>query len=36
MKYEDMFEILGISIGVLKVFYYYVVKKIENFLKECF
>lgn len=34
MKYEEMLEIFGILVGVLKVFYYYVVKKIEKFLEE--
>ena len=35
MKYEDMYEILGTSIGALKASYHHAVKKIENFLKEC-
>ena len=35
MKYEDMSEILGTSIGALKASYHHAVKKIENFLKEC-
>lgn len=34
MKYEDMSEILGTSIGALKASYHHAVKKIENFLKE--
>lgn len=35
MKYEDMSEILGTSIGALKASYHHAVKKIEIFLKEC-
>ena len=35
MKYEDMSEILGTSIGALKASYHHAVKKIETFLKEC-
>lgn len=35
MKYEDMSEILGTSIGALKASYHHAVKKIESFLKEC-
>lgn len=34
MKYEDMSEILGTSIGALKASYHHAVKKIEHFLKE--
>ena len=34
MKYEDMSEILGTSIGALKASYHHAVKKIENFLKD--
>lgn len=34
MKYEDMSEILGTSIGALKASYHHAVKKIENFFKE--
>ena len=31
MKYEDMSNILGTSIGALKASYHLAVKKIENF-----
>lgn len=34
MKYEDMSEIFGTSIGALKASYHHAVKKIEAFLKE--
>ena len=34
MKYEDMSEILGTSVGALKASYHLAVKKIENFFKE--
>lgn len=34
MKYEDMSEILGTSIGALKASYHHAVKKIENFFKR--
>lgn len=34
MKYEEMSEILGTSVGALKASYHHAVKKIENFLKE--
>ncbi len=34
MKYEDMAEILGTSVGALKASYHHAVKKIENYLKE--
>lgn len=33
MKYEDMSEILGTSVGALKASYHHAVKKIELFLK---
>lgn len=33
MKYEEISEILGTSIGALKASYHHAVKKIENFLK---
>ena len=33
MKYKDMSEILGTSIGALKASYFHAVKKIEEFLK---
>mgnify|MGYP003415236874 len=32
MKYEDMSDILGTSVGGLKASYHHAVKKIENFL----
>lgn len=35
MKYEDISEILGTSVGALKASYHHAVKKIENYLKEC-
>lgn len=34
MKYEDMSEILGTSVGALKASYHHAVKKIENYLQE--
>lgn len=34
MKYEEISEILGTSIGSLKASYHHAVKKIESFLKE--
>jgi RNA polymerase sigma-70 factor (ECF subfamily) len=34
MKYEEMSEILGTSVGALKASYHIAVKKIEEFLKE--
>ena len=34
MKYEEISEILGTSVGALKASYHIAVKKIENFLKE--
>lgn len=34
MKYEDISEILGISVGGLKASYHHAVKKIETFLEE--
>lgn len=34
MKYEEMAEILGTSVGALKASYHLAVKKIENFIKE--
>lgn len=34
MKYEDMSEILGTTVGALKASYHYAVKKIERFLKD--
>ncbi len=35
MKYEDMSEIFGTSVGALKASYHHAVKKIEKFLDEC-
>lgn len=34
MKYEEISEILGTSVGALKASYYHAVKKIEKFLEE--
>ncbi|WP_321332759.1 sigma-70 family RNA polymerase sigma factor [uncultured Bacteroides sp.] len=34
MKYEEMSEILGTSVGALKASYHHAVKKIEKFLEE--
>lgn len=34
MKYEDMSDILGTSVGALKASYHHAVKKIENFLSQ--
>lgn len=34
MKYEDMSEVLGTSVGALKASYHLAVKKIENFFKN--
>ncbi|MBR2497391.1 MAG: sigma-70 family RNA polymerase sigma factor, partial [Parabacteroides sp.] len=34
MKYEDMSEILGTSVGALKASYHHAVKKIEEFLTK--
>ena len=34
MKYEDMSEILGTSVGALKASYHHAVKKIEAFFSE--
>lgn len=34
MKYEEMSEIFGTSVGALKASYHHAVKKIEKFLKE--
>jgi len=34
MKYEDMSEILGTSVGALKASYHHAVKKIETFLTD--
>ncbi|MGI5833984.1 MAG: RNA polymerase sigma factor [Bacteroidales bacterium] len=36
MKYEDMSEILGTSVGALKASYHYAVKKIEAFMRADF
>lgn len=34
MKYEDMSDLLGTSVGALKASYHHAVKKIEKFLEE--
>jgi RNA polymerase sigma factor (sigma-70 family) len=34
LKYEEMSEILGTSVGALKASYHHAVKKIEEFLKQ--
>lgn len=34
MKYEDISEIVGTSVGALKATYHHAVKKIEDFLRE--
>ena len=34
MKYEDMSEILGTSVGALKASYHHAVKKVEEFLTK--
>lgn len=34
MKYEDMSEILGTSVGALKASYHHAIKKIETFFSE--
>jgi len=34
MKYDDMSEILGTSVGALKASYHYAVKKVEEFLTK--
>ena len=34
MKYEEMSELLGTSVGALKASYHIAVKKIESFLEE--
>ena len=34
MKYEEMSEILGTSVGALKASYHHAVKKIEEFLTK--
>lgn len=34
LKYEEMSEILGTSVGALKASYHHAVKKIENYVKE--
>lgn len=34
MKYEDMSDILGTSVGALKASYHHAVKKIEKILGE--
>jgi RNA polymerase sigma-70 factor (ECF subfamily) len=34
MKYEDMSEILGTSVGALKASYHHAIKKVEEFLTK--
>ena len=34
MKYEEMSEIFGTSVGALKASYHHAVKKIEKFLED--
>ena len=34
IKYEDMSEILGTSVGALKASYHHAVKKVEDFMKK--
>jgi len=34
MKYDDMSEVLGTSVGALKASFHIAVKKIENYIKE--
>ena len=34
LKYENMSEILGTSVGALKASYHHAVKKIEDFMKS--
>ena len=34
MKYEEISEILGTSVGALKASYHHAVKKIEQFLQQ--
>jgi RNA polymerase sigma-70 factor (ECF subfamily) len=34
MKYEEMSEILGTSVGALKASYHHAVKKIEDYFKQ--
>ena len=34
MKYEEMSEIFGTSVGALKASYHHAIKKIEKFLEE--
>ena len=34
MKYEDMSDILGTSVGALKASYHHAVKKVEEFLTK--
>jgi RNA polymerase sigma-70 factor (ECF subfamily) len=34
MKYDEMSDILGTSVGALKASYHHAVKKVESFLKE--
>jgi RNA polymerase sigma-70 factor (ECF subfamily) len=34
MKYDDMSEILGTSVGALKASYHHAVRKVEKYLEE--
>ena len=34
MKYEDISEIVGTTVGALKASYHHAVKKIEEFFKQ--
>lgn len=34
MKYEDMSDVLGTSVGALKASYHHAVKKVEEFLTK--
>ena len=34
LKYDEISEILGTSVGALKASYHHAVKKIENYIKE--
>ena len=34
MKYDDMSDILGTSVGALKASYHHAVKKVEKFLTD--
>ena len=34
LKYDEISEILGTSVGALKASYHHAVKKIENYIKQ--